>query len=64
MWTAEQEAALEQEHARIGGSEEHWPSPFPQPAPEEFLAMLRRVPDGAGLPGYLAVLKERAGRKS
>ena len=64
MWTTEQQAALEQEYVRIGGSEEQWPYPSPEPTPEEFLALLRRVPDGAGLPGYLAALKERARQRS
>ena len=60
MWTSEQQAALDREYARVGGSEEQWPYPSPDPTPQEFLAMLRRIPDGAGLAGYLAVLKERA----
>ena len=64
MWTSEQQTALEQEYGRIGGSDQQWPYPSPEPTPEEFLAILRRVPDGSGLPGYLAVLKERATHRS
>ncbi len=62
MWTAEQLVALKQEYARIGSTDKQWPYPHPEPTPDEFLTMLRRVPDGAGLPGYIQVLNQRAGQ--
>ena len=64
MWTKEQQAALEREYARIGSRERRWPYPSPAPTPEELLALLRRVPDGAGLTGYIAALEERARTRS
>jgi len=64
MWTSELRAALDREYERIGGSEEQWPYPSPEPTPQEFLALLRRIPDGAGLAGYLAALKDRVNGRS
>jgi hypothetical protein len=57
-WTAEQSAALAREYARIGyRAGERWPAPPRDYKPDELLALLRRVPTGAGREGYLAMLR-------
>lgn len=59
-WTPEQSAALKLEYARIGYRPgEHWPAPAQQQTPDELLALLRSVKTGAGLQGYLEVLRSR-----
>ena len=63
MWNASERAALEREYVRIGGTEARWPYPSPDPTPQEFLEMLRTVPDGSGLSGYLEAMKARASRR-
>lgn len=61
-WTPEQSAALEREYARIGYRRgEHWPAPSQQHTPDELLALLRSVETGAGLQGYIDVLRSRSG---
>jgi hypothetical protein len=61
-WTREQSAALKGEYARIGYRPgEHWPAPSQQHTPDELLALLRSVRTGAGLQGYLDVLRPRSG---
>lgn len=64
-WTKSQEAELANEYARIGYVHgEQWPIPQePDPMPAGFLALLRSIPDNAGLLGYLAALSLRAHRK-
>jgi hypothetical protein len=61
-WTKEQETELAREYARVGyRAGEQWPYPQdPEPTPEELLALLRLIPDGAGLTGYLATIAQRA----
>lgn len=59
-WTPEQSAALKREYTRIGyRAGEHWPAPAQQHTPDELLALLRSVETGAGLQGYLEVLRSR-----
>ena len=59
-WTSEQSAALKLEYTRIGyRAGEHWPAPTQQQTPDELLALLRSVKTGAGLQGYLEVLRSR-----
>jgi hypothetical protein len=58
--TPEQSAALKLEYTRIGyRAGEHWPAPARQHTPDELLALLRSVETGAGLQGYLEVLRSR-----
>ena len=63
-WTSEQESALLAEYNRIGYKQgEQWPFPDSQAqTPEDFLALLRTIPDGGGLGAYLAALQRRAAR--
>jgi hypothetical protein len=59
QWTAEQQAELAASYARIGYVHgELWPAPPPELSPDELLALLRRIPDGAGRAGYMSVLAD------
>ncbi len=61
MWDDDSRAELQREYERIGYHKgELWPFPENLDEPAAFLALLRRVPDGAGLSGYLEALKEVA----
>jgi hypothetical protein len=61
-WTQGQQDALTLEYVRVGVKKgESWPYPSdPEPTPAEFLELLRSIPDGAGLDGYLMALRRRA----
>ena len=49
-------ASMAIEYGRIGQKPgEHWRRPFDMSA-TEYITLLRRVPDGGGLPAYLAVV--------
>lgn len=64
-WTAAQREELAREYARLDlGAGVRLPFPEdPRLAePAAFLTLLRRVPDGAGLTGYLDALRRSAGR--
>ncbi len=65
-WTQAQRDALAHEYARVGfRTGEQWPYPAePALTPDEFLTLLRAIPDRAGLPGYLEALQHRSERKS
>jgi hypothetical protein len=67
-WTEQQRAELAREYARIGYvAGERWPAPPAELVPEQLLALLRRVPDGAGRAGWVAALgnaSPRGGRPS
>ncbi len=61
MWDDEARAELQREYERIGYREgERWPFPENIHEPAAFLALLRRVPDGAVLDGYIRALGEAA----
>jgi hypothetical protein len=61
MWTDQQRAELAKEYARIGHREgDMWPTPANGDDPEAYLSLLRRVPTGSGLAGYLEILRGRA----
>jgi hypothetical protein len=61
-WTKQQQEALAREYARVGfRAGDQWPFPSePALAPEEFLQLLRSIPVGAGLGGYLEALRRRS----
>ena len=61
---SDEREAFAREYDRIGYRPgERWPAP-PRPlTPDEQLALLRRVPDGSGLAGYLAVLAADAAKR-
>jgi hypothetical protein len=60
-WTAEQKAELAQQYVRIGHKPgERWAAPPPELSPDELLALLRKIPDGAGHAGWLAALRGTA----
>jgi hypothetical protein len=62
-WTTAQHDELTREYARIGiGKGERMPYPDDEELaePARFLALLRTIPDRAGLPGYLATLRRHA----
>lgn len=61
MWGEQVLAQLGQEYRRIGIREgERLPTPAFGDDAERFLAMLRRIPDGAGIQGYLQALAAEA----
>jgi hypothetical protein len=63
-WTDQQQAELAGHYARIGFAQgQRWPAPPPELSPEQLLALFRRVPDGAGRAGYMAVLAEAANER-
>jgi hypothetical protein len=60
VWTTEQGQALKRENARIGfRADDLLPAPgHPNLTnPTEYLALLRSIPDGAGLAGYVDALR-------
>jgi hypothetical protein len=62
-WTPTQRDELARENARIGirqGERVPYPADEGVAEPARFLALLRAIPDGAGLPGYLAALRQHA----
>lgn len=61
VWTTQQGQVLQRENARIGfRADDLLPTPgHPDLAkPEEYLALLRSIPDGAGVAGYLVALRQ------
>lgn len=62
-WNEQQRAELARQYARVGGvSGELWPTPSSELTPDQFLALLRSIPDGAGRAGYIAALVVTASR--
>jgi hypothetical protein len=62
-WTSEQKQRLERENARIGFRPDGLvPTPADPEllAPERYLALLRTVPDRAGVGGFFEALKQRS----
>ena len=60
-WSAEQKAELARHYSRIGYRPgELWAAPPEELSPEQLLALLRTIPDGAGLAGWLAALGRNA----
>ncbi len=60
-WTDEQRAELARQYARIGYRPgERWAAPPPELTPEQLLALMRTIPDGAGHAGWLAALRHPA----
>lgn len=56
-WTEPQRARLAAEYQRIGYKPgELWPAPPPDLQPDDLLALLARIPDGAGRGGYSSEL--------
>lgn len=56
-WSDEQRAELARQYLRIGYRPgERWAAPPEDLRPEQLLALLRTVPDGAGREGWLAAL--------
>jgi hypothetical protein len=65
-WAPAQRDELARENARIGirqGERVPYPADARVAEPAGFLALLRAIPDGAGLPGYLAALRQHASGK-
>ena len=61
-WTVQQRAELAEQYARIGFLKgERWAAPPPDLTPEQLLALMRAIPDGAGHAGWLAALRANAG---
>jgi hypothetical protein len=61
-WSEDQRAELARQYARIGHEPgAAWPTPSRKFTPHEILALLARVPSGAGVDGYVAELR-RVGR--
>lgn len=55
-WTQEQARLLQMEHERIGHiAGEPWPAP--DGSPDDVLRLMALVPEAAGLPGFLSVLR-------
>ena len=51
------------EYGRVGcKTAKRWPAPPEDMTPDDLLAPLRTLPDGAGLVGYAAALARRAQR--
>lgn len=62
-WTSEHRQTLERENSRIGFLPgDLLPSPaHPELAtPEGYLALLRTIPNGAGVPGFIDALERHA----
>jgi hypothetical protein len=62
-WNPAQRDELARENARIGikkGDLMPYPADEGLAEPARYLALLRAIPDDAGLPGYLAALREHA----
>jgi hypothetical protein len=57
-WTVEQQAELARQYGRIGYRPgELWAAPPAELGPEQLLALMRTIPDGAGHAGWLAALR-------
>jgi hypothetical protein len=57
QWSEEQRAASAVQYRRIGYKPgELWPAPPEHLTADQILELMRRVPDGAGLAGWHAVL--------
>ena len=57
-WTDSQRAELARHYARIGYVQgELWPTSPDTLEPADVIALLKAIPDGAGLAGYIAALK-------
>jgi hypothetical protein len=57
-WTAGQKAELAREYTRIGYRPgERWAAPPPELGPEQLLALMHTIPDGAGHAGWMAALR-------
>ena len=62
-WNTAQLDALRAEHERIGALPGgQWPTPRHRMSPDKHLELLREVPDGSGIAGYLAALERVRGR--
>jgi hypothetical protein len=60
-WSDDQRAELARQYARIRHEPgEAWPTPARKFTPDEFLALLARVPSGTGVDGYMAELRRLA----
>lgn len=60
MWTAEEQDALKRENERIGFAPNELLPCVDDPSistPDGYLALLRSVPDGSGLSGFLSALE-------
>ena len=56
-WTDSQRADLARHYARIGYVQgELWPTPSANLEPADVIALLKKIPDGAGREGYIAAL--------
>ena len=56
LWTTKERAELVRQHERIGYNKgEPWPSVWFKPT--DVLSVMRSVPDGAGLTGYVEALR-------
>jgi len=61
MSSTPSDAEFAAEYQRVGyRAGERWPAPPCETTPAEALALLRRVPTGAGLAGWMKVLADRA----
>jgi len=57
LWTEAQRAESARQHERIGYQPgELWPAPPEHLSADQILELMKRVPDRAGLAGWLAVL--------
>jgi hypothetical protein len=66
-WTPAQRDELARENARIGirkGERMPYPDDERLAEPTRFLALLKTIPDGAGVPGYLAALAQHGSGNS
>jgi hypothetical protein len=60
-WSAEQKAELTRQYIRIGYRPgEQWAAPPEELSPEQLLALMRTIPDGAGHAGWLVALSRNA----
>jgi hypothetical protein len=57
-WSAKQRAELAHEYERIGYRPgERWAAPPEELGPEDLLALMRTIPDGAGQGGWMGALR-------
>jgi hypothetical protein len=57
VWTDAQRAECARQYERIGYQPgEAWPAPPEHLSADQILALMKRVPDGGGLGGWVAVL--------
>lgn len=60
-WSADQREELARHYVRIGyGPGELWAAPPEELTPEQLLALMRTIPDGAGHAGWLVALGRNA----